>query len=192
MLIQIVPHKSPTHNPYGLATLSSSLTSLQPYDVTLYLHLPRSPINLQAGNFMIDLSLLSPTVPFSSSAALVPPSLSSLNTSEAVLVRSRRPAILTYASPLIDTAATLSGLPWYVMGWKKESEVLEISMLEGVEFSRGWRNIPNMVGVVVEADVNMQFYGVCLKIIARFRGLRWASFLASDLYFAFYPAYLQP
>ena len=89
-----------------------------------------------------------------------------------VLAWSRRPAILTYASPIIDTANTLSGLPWYLIGWKKESEVLEVSMFEGVEFAKGWRNIPQKVKVVVEADKKMQFYEVGIRIVARFSGLR--------------------
>ena len=53
-------------------------------------------------------------------------------------------------------------------------------MLEGVEFARGWRNIPDMVKVVVEADVNMQFYGIGVKIVARFRGLRWVAHFPTD------------
>lgn len=60
-----------------------------------------------------------------------------------------------------------------MMGWKKESEVLEVTMFEGVEFSKGWKNIPDMVKVVVEADKKMQFYDVGVKIVARFGGLRY-------------------
>ena len=59
-----------------------------------------------------------------------------------------------------------------MIGWKKESEVLEVSMFEGVEFARGWRNIPGFVKVVVEAEEKMQFYEVGVKIVARFGGLR--------------------
>ena len=95
-----------------------------------------------------------------------------LNNNTQIIAHSRRPAILTYASPIIDTANTLSGLPWYLIGWKKESEVLEVSMFEGVEFAKGWRNIPQQVKVVVKADKKMQFYEAGIKIAARFGGLR--------------------
>ena len=122
---------------------------------------------------MIDLSFLSPNVPTTSPADLMPSTFTNSNSSASVLTSSRRPAILTYASPIIDTASTLSGLPWYVMGWKKESEVLEVSMFEGVKFSKGWRNVPDRVIVVVEADEKMQFYDVVVKIVARFGGLRY-------------------
>ena len=123
---------------------------------------------------MIDLALLSPTVPASPPADIAPPATKSTNTSASVLARSRRPAILTYTSAIVDTASTLSGIPWYIIGWKKESEVLEVTMLEGVEFAKGWKNIPDMVKVVVEADKKMQFYDVGVKIVARFAGLRYS------------------
>ena len=122
---------------------------------------------------MIDIALLSPMVPASSPADLIPSTTTSTNTTATVLARSRRPAILTYASAIVDTASTLSGIPWYIMGWKTESEVLEVTMFEGVEFSKGWKNIPDMVKVVVEADEKMQFYNVGVKILARFGGLRY-------------------
>lgn len=157
-------------NPHGTATLSSTLTSLQPYDVSLSLHLPRTPSNIRTGNFMLDLSLLAPSNPTPSSS--IASSFYS-NTSSSVLARSRRPAILTYASPLVDTASTLSGLPWHVLGWKKESEVLEVDMFEEVEFAKGWANVPQSVKVVVESDEKMQFYEAGVRIIARFGGLRW-------------------
>lgn len=65
-------------------------------------------------------------------------------------------------------------LPWYLLGYRLENEVLAISMFEGVEFSRGWRNVPEGVQLLVEADKKMQFYEARVKIYARFRGLRFA------------------
>ena len=60
-----------------------------------------------------------------------------------------------------------------MIGWRKESEVLEISMFEGVEFAKGWRNVPDRVQVIVEAEEKMQFYEVGVKVVARFGGLRY-------------------
>lgn len=62
-----------------------------------------------------------------------------------------------------------------MLGWRKESEVLEIGMFEGVEFAKGWRNVPHRVQVIVEAGETMQFYEVGVKIVARFGGLRYVS-----------------
>ncbi|MCJ1385094.1 hypothetical protein MMC17_008212 [Xylographa soralifera] len=173
-------------NPYGVTSIASSLVSLQPYDVSLILHLPRTPGNLAAGNFMLDLALLSPSDSNSSPADLVSSALVSRNNSGSVLALSRRPAILTYTSPIIDTASKLSSLPWYVLGWRKESEVLEVNMFEGVIFSKGWRNVPDKVQVIVEADEKMQFYEVGIKIVARFGGLRWILYNHRILSYLFF------
>ena len=157
-------------DPYGTADLTSTLASQQPYDVILLLHLPRTPSNIAAGNFMLDLSLLAPQTPAPSNIVT---STIYGNTSVSVITRSQRAAILTYASPIVDTAKTFTGLPWHVLGWKKESELLEINMFEGVEFAKGWANLPQSVKVVVKADEKMQFYEVGIRMIARFGGLRW-------------------
>lgn len=158
-------------NPYGTASLSSALTAFQPYDITIHLHLPRTPTNLAAGNFMLDLSLISPE----SAASIFDSPGSPASTDDrhaSVIARSRRPAILTYASPIVDAANTLSGLLWFIIGWKKESEALEVSMFEGVEFGKGRKNIPQGARVVIVADEKMQFYELRIKIIAKLGGLR--------------------
>ena len=134
---------------------------------------------------MLDLLLLSPPVAAPTTETRLSSLIPHKNYTE-VLARSRRPAILTYASPIIDTANTLSGLPWYLIGWKKESEVLEVGMFESVEFAKGWRNIPQEVKVIVEADKKMQFYNVGIKIVARFRGLRWLLYHHRILSYLFF------
>lgn len=158
-------------NPYGFTSLSSALTSYQPYDISLLLHLPRTPNNIAVGNFMLDLSLLVPDAKTSTSEKLAPSFLPK-DVSTSVIVQSRRPAILTYTSLVVNLANTMSSMPWYLMGWKKESEVLEVRMFEGVEFRKGWKNIPQSAKVIIEADRKMQFYNVEIKFIARFKGLR--------------------
>ncbi len=167
-LLKLIIGVSDSRNgsPHGSASFQSVLASLQAYDISLILHLPRTPNNLAAGNFMLDLSLLS-------SPASAATSLSNL--SLGILASSRRPAILTYASPIIDTASTIGALPWYILGWKRESEVLEVSMFEGIEFGKGWRNIPQSAKAVIEADEKMQFYEMKLNIVTRFSGLRYVS-----------------
>src|SRR5450755_4398515 len=83
---------------HATATLdSSALSSQQPYDISLELHLPRTPTNLAAGNFMLDLSLLSrpSSTTTAPAAGAVPPN------SSTPLAHSRRPAILPYQSPLL-------------------------------------------------------------------------------------------
>ena len=149
-------------NPQGVVALGTDLVSQQSYDITINLHLPRTPSNIAAGNFMLELSLLSP-----SSTAM----LTSDTTSEAV-VYSLRPAILTYASPIVDTASKVSQLPWYLLGWRKEAERIEVSMMEGVRFARGWRNVPGSLKLEIHSQEPMQVYEATVRFVARFSGLR--------------------
>lgn len=123
---------------------------------------------------MLELSLLAPLTAASSPERLTSTFLAK-DASNSVIVQSRRSAILNYASSVVGLASTISGMPWYLMGWKKESEVLEVRMFEGVEFEKGWKNIPQSAKLVVEADQKMQFYDVEIKLVARFKGLRWVE-----------------
>jgi hypothetical protein len=122
---------------------------------------------------MVDLSLLSPSTQSSSPVEIVQASIRQDNGSTSVLSKSRRPAILTHASPIVETANVLANLPLFVLGVRKESEWIEISMFEGIEFAKGWKNVPDRVRLVVEADEKMQFYDAEVKIQANFRGLRY-------------------
>ncbi|RAK99784.1 seipin [Aspergillus ibericus CBS 121593] len=153
--------------PWGTASLGSGLVSSQPYDVQVELELPRTPSNLAAGNFMLDLALLSRP---SASAE------TGLNTSVAALSQSRRPAILTYASPLVDTASKLSFMPFYVLGWHREAETLQVPMMERVQFARGWRNLPDSLRLEIHSSETMQVYKAKVMFRARFTGLRWVMY----------------
>jgi seipin len=123
---------------------------------------------------MVDMKLLAPLQPDASAVDRIQSSLGPVNNSEAVLARSRRPTIMTYSSNVVETAHVLANLPWMVFGWKKESEAIRIEMFEGVSFSKGWKNVPNQVEVVVETGDKMQFYEASVSIRARFQGLRYA------------------
>ncbi|KAL1848189.1 CCR4-NOT core subunit cdc39 [Paecilomyces lecythidis] len=151
-------------HPWGTAILDSELASLQPYDVSVMLDLPRTPSNLAAGNFMLDLSLHSRPSKSIMTAA---------NTSTQVLSHSRRPAILTYASSVVDTAHKVSRLPFYVFGWRREAEILEVNMMEQVEFAKGWRNLPGSLRLEIQSTERMQVYGAKVKFLAKYTGLRW-------------------
>lgn len=148
------------------------MISQQEYEITVTLKLPRTPHNLAAGNFMVDLALLASSrdeAPLNSIAQTI----SMANASSSILARSRRPGILTYVSKIVDTASTMATLPWYVLGLGKESETLEIVMFEGVQFAKGTANVPNTLLMTIEADEKMQIYEASVRTVARFGGLRW-------------------
>ncbi len=98
--------------------------------------------------------------------------MSSVDTTPEVLAHSLRPAILTYVSPIVDIAYKISHLPWYLLGWRKESEKLVVSMMEGVEFAKGWRNVPGMLKLEIHSHEKMQIYNVTVHIVAKFSGIR--------------------
>ncbi|KAI9842257.1 MAG: hypothetical protein M1838_003197 [Thelocarpon superellum] len=153
-------------DPHGIVALGDHLASQQAYDVIVTLDLPRSPPNLAAGNFMLDLALLSPGSP----------SYVTAPTDADVLVRSRRPALLTYTSPLVETANRAANLAWIVLGWRREAEVLRVPMLEAVEFGRGWRNVPRALKLEVQSDEKMAIYKAVVTFTARLTGLRWIMY----------------
>ncbi|EAW09599.1 seipin [Aspergillus clavatus NRRL 1] len=166
-------------HPWGTASLGPELVSQQAYDVTVKLELPRTPPNLAAGNFMLDLSLFS--------RPSTAPGISR-NISADRITHSRRPTILTYTSPMVDTASKISLLPLYVLGWHREAETLVVPMLEKIEFPRGWRNLPTSLRLEVDSQQQMQVYSARVEFRARFRGLRWVMYnwrILSFLVFSF-------
>lgn len=176
-------------NPYAFVPLESALAANQPYSVALSIALPRSPTNVQAGNFMLDLSLLSPSykpgLTTTAETPVTPFVDRSTIPSEYILFNSRRPTLLTYQPPLISLSRQLWSLPLHILGVRKrDAEVLSIPMAETVSFSKGWRNIPNTVYVEVQIpsqELNkpghgIEVYEMNLKLRARFEGLRWIMY----------------
>lgn len=138
--------------------------------------MPRSPPNLNAGNFMVHVNFLGPTYKTPSSIPgvehLLP--LSRITKNEDVLFSSRRPTILTYESELVSGLGKLVKAPLYVLGWKREDEWITVEMAEGVSFPRGNKNVPSAVEVVIEKDSGeVQIYGCRIIMRAKLRGLRW-------------------
>ncbi|KAF2843323.1 hypothetical protein M501DRAFT_994219 [Patellaria atrata CBS 101060] len=155
----------PDHNPYGIVSgISEKLVSGQPYDISVSLTLPRTPLNQQTGNFMLLLQMLGPMA-----------GLGSLMGSDipGVVVEERRSAILTYRSPLTEYAHKLLHLPWLVLGWQWEAETLKVTMMERVEFARGWRNVPQSARVEIQSLERMQIYNAKLLFTAKLQGLRY-------------------
>ena len=90
-----------------------------------------------------------------------------------ILARSRRPALLTYRHWTTELAYRLLRLPLYVLNFHTESETLAIQMMEGVEFDKGWRNVPSSVRLEMRAAHPLDVYKVSVRVAARLEGLRW-------------------
>lgn len=167
--------EDPRHafNPYGSVNLAGEIVNAQRYDVILELTLPRTKDNGDAGNFMLEAVMYAP-------GSMVDPLKDTLAPGSAEednrIARSRRPAIMAYRSPIVDQLYKLTELHWYLLGWRKEAENLQVSMFEGVEFARGWRNLPTTMTVHVQSTIRMQIYSAKAVFRARFRGLRWLMY----------------
>ncbi|TID25158.1 26S protease regulatory subunit 8 [Venturia nashicola] len=151
------------HHPHGFASLSQELVSNQHYDVKVILHMPRTPTNTGAGNFMLDLQLLAPV-----------DTVSPLK--REVLRHERRPAILTYHSRELELVTKAAALPLYIAGLRQESEELNIKIMEGVEFARGWRHIPTGVRLELQSEEKLHFYDVHIVFTAQLHGLRYLMY----------------
>ena len=183
--------------PYGVANIPG-LVSRQKYDVVVEMTVPRSKTNLDAGNWMVGLEMRGPSTAAGGVKGLlgwdeewnvqdhshggVPGSTTQKVEAEGlaytptVIARSRRPAILTYRSYAIEHAHRLLRLPLYLIGWHTESEHIEISMMESVEFDRGSRNLPSSVKVEVRSRHPLEVYTMSVRFSARLEGLRWLMY----------------
>ncbi|ORX99689.1 putative adipose-regulatory protein-domain-containing protein [Clohesyomyces aquaticus] len=93
-----------------------------------------------------------------------------------LLAQSRRPAILTYRSWMTEVAYRALRLPSYILGWRVEEEMVVVKMMEGVEFEKGWRNVPRTLRLEVRSGVPLEVYKVGVKFVARLEGLRWVMY----------------
>jgi hypothetical protein len=111
---------------------------------------------------MLDLTLYA-TRPVS---AVLP-----ISSTHTPIAHARRPALLTFVSPLVDVARRTARLPFYIVGWKREAEVLEIEMMDDLEFAKGAQNLPQSL------RLEIQVYGAKVEFRARLTGLRYVSFV---------------
>jgi seipin len=126
--------------------------------------MPRTSNNKAAGNFMLGLQLLAPGSVIDAV----------LDEESKVLAKASRSAILTYQSIPMEMVHRGVALPWHLIGWRDEAEVLKVPMIEGVEFSNGWRNIPDQARLELRSDEKLQIYSAKIEITAQLRGLRCA------------------
>ncbi|EUC43910.1 hypothetical protein COCMIDRAFT_27662 [Bipolaris oryzae ATCC 44560] len=191
--------------PYGLANIPG-LVARQKYDVVVELDLPRSETNLRAGNWMVGLEFRGPTtrgqgvkhmlgwdeewnvedhsqggVPGTTAEKNVVVDDTTTTTTTTtqtptVLARSKRPAILTYRSRVLEMMYRLMRLPLYLLGWHKESEHVRIKMMESVMFESGYRNIPSSLRLELRSKLPLEVYRASVHMTARLEGIRWLMY----------------
>lgn len=173
--------------PYGSVTLGPDLIGQQAYDVKIELTMPRTPENIEAGNFMLEANMYAagydartPGISGSISEALradiSAPSTTADTERKALLATSRRPAILPYRSRLVDLLYKATELHWYLLGLRSEAVTLTVPIYEQVAFGRGRANIPATLRLELQSASRLQVYSAKVHFRARFRGLRWLMY----------------
>ncbi|KAF2747979.1 hypothetical protein M011DRAFT_493892 [Sporormia fimetaria CBS 119925] len=167
----VLPSLSAPNFPTGIADVRG-LIAKQKYDVTVQITMPRSERNVRSGNWMVGLEMLR-----SSQAGTMGWGLQDGKQEQQgepnTLVQARRPALLTYRSPVTDLAYRILRLPLYVLGWRRECETMEIRMLEGVQFDKGTSRIAGALKLEIRSKEPLDVYTVSVRLDADLHGLRW-------------------
>lgn len=175
--------------------------------------MPRSPTNIDRGNFMVVLHLLdragtAPVTPMTetvangkhSSQAVFsltnpPPDTLRLAADRHILYTASRPALIPYTDPLVSLASRLLFMPYHILWPYAESARLDVPMAERVTFSAsaidghcpGACPHPSLVYVELRSggavDAPLQVYSAEVSLTARLSGLRW--FMLRHRYIAF-------
>lgn len=142
----------------------------QAYDVTVDLTVPRSPTNLERGNFMVALYALR-SLPDNPALAFKLPSDPYEHVTDAnVVFASRRPALIPYEDPLVAMASRVLFLLYHIMFAATEQVTLTMPMGELVNF----RDVlPLSILLDVQAGQALQVYSATVTLVARLSGLRW-------------------
>ncbi|KAF2760955.1 hypothetical protein EJ05DRAFT_473528 [Pseudovirgaria hyperparasitica] len=166
-----------TH-PHATAPLGDVLVAHQKYDVRLNLRMPRTPANLRAGNFMLDVRLLAPGLagPLDTVVRAAAAAVAGDEGPDDVVVRSSRAAILEYRSWAMEVRERVVWGLWYVAGWRREEEEVSVRMLEDVVFEKGVRGLPRWVRVDVRGREVLQVYECEIVFRARLSGLRYIMY----------------
>ncbi|KAJ9151249.1 Seipin [Pleurostoma richardsiae] len=173
-------------NPYGIASLADkNFKDLQDYDITVTLKLPRSPPNLDRGNFMLALHLLDdasnklvtpPTAAAAAAQSTAPPIMpTSALQGKTILHSSARPAIVPYTDPLVSLASRLLFLAYHIFFPASETATLRVPMAERLQFRRGTL-MPTSLLLDVQAGQALQVYSAAVTVTAQLRGLRWLMY----------------
>ncbi|KAI0129473.1 putative adipose-regulatory protein-domain-containing protein [Xylariales sp. AK1849] len=160
-------------NPFGVTSITDELMLETAYDVSVELTLPRSPPNLDRGNFMVALFATKSSIENPAQSWTLPsdPYLH-VNPSN-VVFSSRRPILLPYKDPLVSQASRVLFLLWHMLHPTAEAVTLEIPMGELVEFRN---QLPLSLLLDVQAGQTLQVYEARIELVARLTGVRWAMY----------------
>ncbi|KAL8327748.1 hypothetical protein RB597_003867 [Gaeumannomyces tritici] len=166
-----------SENPYAIAPLPNRLVKeSQDYDVTVSLTLPRSPANLERGNFMISMYLSTSSVPPPGAALAHQIDPRSLRDPNRCVYSDSRPALMPYTDPVVSVASRILLLGWNMMFPlpRSATAVLAVPLAERVSFAAGSQR-PKSLLVELEtgAEPPLRTYSASVTFTAQLSGLRW-------------------
>ena len=148
----------------------------QDYDVSVTLLMPRSPANVNRGNFMVSLFFLdSSGISQDQGAPYLPPEPYGHFDGKTVLFSSRRPALVPYQDPFVSSASKLLFLFYHMLFPSTQTCTLTIPMAEAVQFRRA-SLLPASLYIEVQAGQTIEVSRAEVTLTARLRGLRWLMY----------------
>ncbi|ATY67050.1 SH3 domain [Cordyceps militaris] len=161
-------------NPYGIAPLAASrMKALQDYDVSVTFTMPRSPANLDRGNFMVSLHLIDSRDQNTLAARADEFARSHAGFGlNKVLFSSRRPALVPYVDPLVSVTSRVLLMAYHLLSTTSQRYALTVMLAERVSFDRESLK-PAAAYIEVEAGQDIQIYSAQLTLTAQLRGLRY-------------------
>lgn len=169
--------------PYGSVSLVPELVAGQGYDVVVELDMPRTRDNRDAGNFMLEVTMLAAhdrrstatdSILDSAQWGMIP--TSARDEAGTVLAKSRRPAMVPYRSWVVDYIHTAKSLPWYFFNLREEKDKLRVPVFDRVSFGKGRAGLPATLHLEVQSTHRLQIYSAVAHFRARFTGLRWIMY----------------
>ncbi|KAM3515147.1 hypothetical protein MY11210_001265 [Beauveria gryllotalpidicola] len=161
-------------NPYGVAPLvASRMKALQDYDVSVTFTMPRSPANLDRGNFMVSLHLIDSGDQNTVGARADEFARSHIGFGVSkVLFSSRRPVLMPYVDPLVSLTSRVLLMAYHLLSSNSQRHTLTVKLAERVSFGKDSLK-PAAAYIEVEAGQDIQIYSTQLTLTAQLRGLRY-------------------
>ncbi|TQV97697.1 hypothetical protein V2A60_006570 [Cordyceps javanica] len=164
-------------NPYGIAPLvASRMKALQDYDISVTFTMPRSPANLNRGNFMVSLHLIDSRDQNTIEARADEFARSHVGFGvNKALFSSRRPALVPYVDPLVSLTSRVLLMAYHLLSSTSQRHALTVKLAERVSFDKESLK-PAAAYIEVEAGQDIQIYSTQLTLTAQLRGLRYIMF----------------
>lgn len=163
-------------NPYGMADLRGlRLMANQDYDVKVTLAIPRSPQNLDRGNFMLELKLLNQGSTGFPLPITVAPATKEQLPETSVILTTTRPVLVPYTDPFVALASKALFILYHVLYPFADRQTLDVTVIERTVFGQ-LSGTPNALYLELTAGQTFQTYSAEVSFVAQLSGLKWLMY----------------